>query len=908
MFKQLFFALFAGLVCTIFIMQNDQHIKDTVIVHFTQLFEEALDCKFKGHVRCINFFYPSLELEDIEVCSRKEQQWSWKCKQYTTWFSWWNFLCSGTIDLHIMLNQLEARSDMHNGIIAIMDHIQRIMEEMSLDIPIALKSLVLYDASLYVCDPIVNINALVKWNSELKDIDGIVKSSIHFLNGNGVFQGETCFADLGGSIQLEARDHTHIVLHSNCMLTVPQLKEHNSLCFLTGYWDKDQGFFTLRNTDDSLVIDPISLMYFDNNFILECNARFPLESIRHLLGKQIADSSLKGTCSLQAKIDLNDMMQGVHGHMNIHDLRYNQFSLGKSHNISFSRKGTQWNGRIHLSNDNSFEIRGTWNWCEDMQKGHVALANNLSFLLPKTQQWSVMPGDFSAHIDIDQSTGISGTYRCDVTHTKLDSHIPITGNCMIDENQAHAYGQINQKDYELECVIKPTIRLTKFIYKDEKGMQLASINAHSPDYNKLEGSIYFPFIRSLLLDTLHYDVQGDGFFNIYSVLGNDQIVVKIQFIDGNIRLPQTYNFIGGLDATFVLDIPHNKIVMKNMFCALHKGTVKCHRATACFDDYGSLTFAYVPLLFDQCLLNVKKDLFTIVSGSILVIKQDNELPLLKGHLFLERSQLKENPFSTIFQKNLFQTAGSTFDVDGTDIACDITIATKDPIRIKTAFLETNAQVRMKIKQSMRDPYISGSIDLLAGSMNFPYKSLNIIKGSLYFVPYQPYDPIIELIAKNKIKQYNVSLQVTGSLQNHHIMVASTPSLTEEQIVTLLLVGSQEDSLNIMAPALIMNNVKQLIFGSDQSLLTLNRYNNILKPFKHIHVVPSFSDQTGRGGLRGAIEIDVHDRWRALIQKNFSLSEDTRLELEYFLSDDISIRGIRDERRDVSGEIEMRWKF
>ncbi len=82
---------------------------------------------------------------------------------------------------------------------------------------------------------------------------------------------------------------------------------------------------------------------------------------------------------------------------------------------------------------------------------------------------------------------------------------------------------------------------------------------------------------------------------------------------------------------------------------------------------------------------------------------------------------------------------------------------------------------------------------------------------------------------------------------------------------------------------------------------------LLKPF-NIHLVPSFTDQTGRGGLRGAIEIDVNDRWRALIQKNFSLTEDTRFELEYLLSDDISLRGIRDERRDLGGEVEVRWKF
>ena len=101
----------------------------------------------------------------------------------------------------------------------------------------------------------------------------------------------------------------------------------------------------------------------------------------------------------------------------------------------------------------------------------------------------------------------------------------------------------------------------------------------------------------------------------------------------------------------------------------------------------------------------------------------------------------------------------------------------------------------------------------------------------------------------------------------------------------------------------------MIFAADHSSSRLDRsFKGLFNPLKHIHLVPSFTDQTGRGGLRGAVEIEVNDRWRALIQKNFSLTEDTRFEVEYSLSDDVTLRGIRDERRDLGGVVEMRWKF
>jgi hypothetical protein len=139
------------------------------------------------------------------------------------------------------------------------------------------------------------------------------------------------------------------------------------------------------------------------------------------------------------------------------------------------------------------------------------------------------------------------------------------------------------------------------------------------------------------------------------------------------------------------------------------------------------------------------------------------------------------------------------------------------------------------------------------------------------------------------------------------MLDSTPPLSEEQIMTLLLVGSQESSLNSMIPALIVQNLKNLIFTNNQSTFLEKYFSPLLRPF-NISLIPSFADQTGRGGLRGMLEISIDDRWKAMIQKNFSLTEDTRVELEFLLSDDITLRGIRDERRDLGGEVEMRWKF
>ena len=281
--------------------------------------------------------------------------------------------------------------------------------------------------------------------------------------------------------------------------------------------------------------------------------------------------------------------------------------------------------------------------------------------------------------------------------------------------------------------------------------------------------------------------------------------------------------------------------------------------------------------------------------------------MVSGRIVIDKAQLKENLFSGIIQKQLLAYTHSAFSLPDVPVKCDLTIETKSPIRVDTAFLQTNAKVNIRVQKDTHDPVVVGSVVLYSGMLNFPYKPLYISKGVISFLPEQLFDPAIELVARNKIKKYDVLLQVEGTLSNHHIVLDSTPPLSEEQIVGLLLVGSEENSLNSMMPALIVQNLKNLIFSNNQSTFLDKYFKPLLRTF-NINLVPSFTDQTGRGGLRGALEITIDDRWRAVIQKNFSLTEDTKFELEFLLSDDITLRAIRDERRDIGGEVEMRWKF
>jgi hypothetical protein len=69
-------------------------------------------------------------------------------------------------------------------------------------------------------------------------------------------------------------------------------------------------------------------------------------------------------------------------------------------------------------------------------------------------------------------------------------------------------------------------------------------------------------------------------------------------------------------------------------------------------------------------------------------------------------------------------------------------------------------------------------------------------------------------------------------------------------------------------------------------------------------MPDFTDQSGRGGVKGNISIDINKQLHAHIQKNFTMQDDLTFQLEYFLSDEFNIKAIKDHRGDIGAEVEL----
>jgi hypothetical protein len=903
MLRKIIISLFFGVIGTIFFAQYDNWTHQKIVAWCKDIACNTLHGNVSFTVQSLNFFTPSIVVTDFEMISLQPGDWSWKCKRCEIKGSWFQLFLKGFMDQHIIFDGFESFSRVENGVCAIEDHVVAMTQASSFFIPTDLKSVRFRNSHMVWHDEQKCLASSLFFNSSSLKIGNRFRTTMSINDGDIKYDEHVYVSSIAADIALSSwfnDDAFMYSMNSSGLLRFVHLGTQNE-CYVSGTLESGRGRFSIRNAYNSFVIDPIIITERE----IRADFFVPLQYILCCVQQKENDMKVNGNIHGFLRIG-KDAVGDCDGHIIVEDATISQRHVCDSAKIAFMRRNKLWKGKLDVVHYNQ-EYTGIAHWNELTQWGYGEIYNNRPLSISVAPYWTIAPHNFliSAWFNHQESSGI---FQGNVVHRLNNARHCMQGGFTYEHGKLCMSSLMDANIFDASFTIFPEIELDHSDYYDKDKNILFSLKNIDGKKKSFIGDISFAYVRSWVNSFLHYDIQGEGMISVHGAASTDNIFADITLHhDATIRLPETYNFIDGFKSRITYNRINNFLIAQDVDVSLHTGAINCLQATILFDETGKLYFAHVPVTFDRCLLNIKKDLFAIVSGGLILSHNNEHKSCVSGSIIIDRAQLKENIFSSVIQKRLFDYTHSVFSLADTTVDCDLSIETKSPIRVDTAFLQTNAWVNLKVKNNIKDPALSGTVTLQSGSLIFPYKPLYINKGILTFSPEQSFDPAIELIARNKIKKYDVLLQVAGTVLNHHIMLDSTPPLSEEQITTLLLVGSEESSLNSMVPALILQNLKNLIFTTNQSTFLEKYFAPLLRPF-NISLIPSFADQAGRGGLRGMLEISVDDRWKATIQKNFSLTEDTRFELEFLVSDDIALRGIRDERRDLGGEIEMRWKF
>ena len=684
----------------------------------------------------------------------------------------------------------------------------------------------------------------------------------------------------------------------------------NGKCSLVGGINHGFATFALCNEDNSFVVDPIQIR---------------IDSKKCLL-----DMSILANSNIFTKINMNDFVKEISGAVKV-NVRGDLYDLLNSLQIDVVADNLLYKSKkiiqdakflVHYIKpgvlSGLFEIDNK-QYCEfiitiGQDFINATCFNNQDFILPVDSNWKVPAKQFSIDISYDKILGLNGSYKFICNNDKLEKQKKIVGTCLLKEQTLSLSGNLDEILYDIAIKVVPDFAIEKAMFIKD-GKEIVDFHTDKNDASLLLGNIDFFCINNLVSDQFNASFSQEGSVQFKGFLKNGVYYGQVSTRQANIRIPKIYNVVQNVLASCELDFYNRSISLKDVKIELHEGDIICSEANLFFDKSGTCQFMHLPCLLHNVLMSWDKGIFMLLSGSILMRKLSGGQTSMIGQVIVEKSQLKDNIFSSEFQEQLFGKVFEYKDKDSSENSCnlDIAIFTKDLLNVKTSTLEALAKIDLLLKGTIKKPELSGLIQLVSGSFYFPYKSLDIIDGKLFFLPDQQFDPLLEVVAKGKLKRFGIFMHVTGSVFDPVVQFEATPYLTEDQIVSLLLLGiesgTEENSLSIMAPALLTQKLKDLIFGPALSKTKmLSKFERLLQSLKYFRFLPQFTNQTGRGGIRGVFEVEASDHLQGKIDINFMQPEDTKFEADFALTDDITIKAQKDGPSTYGGEVEFRWKF
>lgn len=499
-----------------------------------------------------------------------------------------------------------------------------------------------------------------------------------------------------------------------------------------------------------------------------------------------------------------------------------------------------------------------------------------------------------------KDTQLTADMSCEGTVMSGGS-IPLRGKFTTDFSSARLKGTWAGNPVHLEADLNPFC-VTHFSIKDHLRNPRLSLEK-IPEKRGVQGMLDGALIKMMVHAITGRQTSG----NLEAIVKTEEtdngtrIFLKVD--DASLKIPGTYTVIKELSGIIDLHSTERCVIIRDLTVGLHKGSAWSSRATFYFSQEGSLEYAHIPLQCKDLLVSKHKELFGTLSGGITLTFRSGRWHC-SGVLTLENAHVRSNLLSAQVQRNLMAPAVGSSVLQTVDL--DLQIKSRAPIRVNTSFLSTDAYLDIILRGTADKPTLAGSIELSHGTLAFPYKPLFVTTGTLTLAPEQPDGPTINLTAKNKIRSYTVTMRVTGSLSQPSITFEASPQLSEEAIMTLLLAGSDQGSLTDAMPRMIMQQIEDLLFGSEESLSAAMQFlKGLLTPLKNVRLVKKGADQEE---LQAVLEVDINDRLRAKAQNNLKLSDETQLELEYVVSDDVTVKAVRDQSGTLGGEVEMRWKF
>lgn len=240
-------------------------------------------------------------------------------------------------------------------------------------------------------------------------------------------------------------------------------------------------------------------------------------------------------------------------------------------------------------------------------------------------------------------------------------------------------------------------------------------------------------------------------------------------------------------------------------------------------------------------------------------------------------------------------------------AMNIHVVAAESIRIDNNVAKVPVSSDIYLRGTIDNPSVLGRLESNGGLVYFRNNEFKLVNGVAEFVDPRKINPMVDLQAETKVKEYLISLSVSGTVDKVQVALSSDPPLEDEDILSLLTLGRTSEGLKGHEAVITTGEATSFVTGQIQDAVE-SRLRKITG-FDRFQIDPYLASSGTSSGPRLTIGKSLFsDKVYLTYSSNLGTSEDQFVRLEYIFNKHFSAVAERDELGHVGADFKFRFEF
>jgi hypothetical protein len=296
----------------------------------------------------------------------------------------------------------------------------------------------------------------------------------------------------------------------------------------------------------------------------------------------------------------------------------------------------------------------------------------------------------------------------------------------------------------------------------------------------------------------------------------------------------------------------------------------------------------------------------LIDGSARLIKDSRQF-VLDGDFLVKRLTWRREVYEKFgfSSQSLYSPNREPGFFD--DLSLNLRLRAADNALMDNSLGRVSGRFDLSVTGNINDPVLLGDIEILKGNINFQDQNFRILKGRLSFFNPASVEPYLEVRAETYVKDYRVTMVLSGPASRLKPEFSSSPPLPPEDVLALLALGEAfkrtysydpERSATFSTASLLSFQIADQAKKRAEGLFTLDRFR--IDPF----VTGTSAEMTARLTLGKKLS----RRLLFIYSTNLATQREEIYRMEWEISSDFSLVGVRNEVQRISFDLKFRKRF